>query len=261
VTAVVLGDNCIDRYLPPVGREFVGGQAVNVAIGLAAGGIPTAYAGVVGLDDAGERIVGELKRRGVNVSAVAVAAGSTGVTVIATDAGERRFVAEEYGVSAPYVPSGQALALAAAARLVYAAHVGDLAALAAALPAGVELAVDASEESLDQLPLRDIDVLFVSRPGLSVDQARVVGVSLVGRGVRTAAVTTGASGSVAVAASGWAYHSAPTVGIVDTLGAGDAFAAAFLVARLGGRDLRECLASGTKAAGRAIGHWGALPPR
>jgi len=29
-----MGDNCLDRYLPPLEREFVGGNALNVAVGL-----------------------------------------------------------------------------------------------------------------------------------------------------------------------------------------------------------------------------------
>ena len=29
-----MGDNCVDRYLPPLGLEFVGGNALNVAVGL-----------------------------------------------------------------------------------------------------------------------------------------------------------------------------------------------------------------------------------
>ena len=29
-----MGDNCLDRYLPPLERKFVGGNALNVAVGL-----------------------------------------------------------------------------------------------------------------------------------------------------------------------------------------------------------------------------------
>ena len=46
--------------------------------------------------------------------------------------------------------------------------------------------------------------------------------------------------------------------VVDTLGAGDAFAARFLVEHLGGADLRAALAAATVSAGETCGYYGAL---
>ena len=64
---VSIGDNCIDRYLPPIGLERVGGNAVNVAATIATHGKPAAYAGVVGDDNSGTRILDSLRAVGVNV--------------------------------------------------------------------------------------------------------------------------------------------------------------------------------------------------
>lgn len=61
VRAVCAGDNCIDRYLPPFNRSFVGGNAVNVAVYLQKHGIPAAYIGVVGDDADGRRTLDALK--------------------------------------------------------------------------------------------------------------------------------------------------------------------------------------------------------
>ena len=260
MTAVALGDNCIDRYLAPVDREFIGGQAVNVAVGLAAQGMATAYAGVIGRDEAGERIVTDLARRGVDVSAVERANGPTGLTVIASEDGERYFVTEEYGVSAPYSPGADALSLTVQARLVYAAHISDMAALADALPPRVELAVDVSDGTADDPTLARIGILFVSRPWLEIDGAQAEGRLLASRGVRLVVVTLGARGAVAISGDTWAATPAPTVSVVDTLGAGDAFAAGFLAGHLDGLDLQACLVRGSGLAAEALGHWGALPP-
>lgn len=42
-----VGDNCIDRYLAPVGDCLVGGNAVNVAVQLARLGRRASYFGTV----------------------------------------------------------------------------------------------------------------------------------------------------------------------------------------------------------------------
>ena len=44
----VIGDNCIDVYLPPVNKKYVGGCAVNVAIHLVKQDFEVSYIGVTG---------------------------------------------------------------------------------------------------------------------------------------------------------------------------------------------------------------------
>jgi sugar/nucleoside kinase (ribokinase family) len=52
---------------------------------------------------------------------------------------------------------------------------------------------------------------------------------------------------------------APVRKVVDTTGAGDLFAAGFVVARCRGRELKACLQAGSLAAAEIISHLGARP--
>ena len=76
-TAVCLGDNCIDYYLPPIDRWFVGGNAVNVATYLANHEIETAYIGVVGDDENGQSICEALNTRQIDITYLETLAGKS----------------------------------------------------------------------------------------------------------------------------------------------------------------------------------------
>ena len=52
---------------------------------------------------------------------------------------------------------------------------------------------------------------------------------------------------------------APAVPVLDVTGAGDAFAAAYLLARAGGADPSEAAGAGTRLAARAVATRGAWP--
>jgi sugar/nucleoside kinase (ribokinase family) len=66
-------------------------------------------------------------------------------------------------------------------------------------------------------------------------------------------VKRGPDGAIAIDADGTlASASAPTVKVVDTIGAGDVFNAAFLAASARGEPIADCLTAGTRVASRAI---------
>jgi sugar/nucleoside kinase (ribokinase family) len=66
-------------------------------------------------------------------------------------------------------------------------------------------------------------------------------------------VKRGPDGAVAIGADGAEVSvEAPTVEVVDTIGAGDVFNAAFLAALAAGKPLADCLATGTRVASHAI---------
>ena len=79
-------------------------------------------------------------------------------------------------------------------------------------------------------------------------------------GGAVAAVTRGAKGSVVASERGFEEVPAePGVAVVDTTGAGDAYAAGFLHGLVRGAGLARCARLGSLAAGEVISHLGARP--
>jgi len=77
--------------------------------------------------------------------------------------------------------------------------------------------------------------------------------------VELAALTRSESGSVVVGGAETVTVAAEPARVVDTTGAGDAYAAGFLVGLAAHRDLAECGRLGAIAAAEVIGHYGARP--
>src|SRR5581483_5235000 len=109
--AVCIGDNTIDRYLAPVGRDLVG-SCVNVAVGLRHSGLAASYVGPFGDDPAGAQVLAEIAAQGVDISHVAVVPGcATALTeIVLLPRGERRFMSELYDIFDSYQPSAGAWA-------------------------------------------------------------------------------------------------------------------------------------------------------
>ncbi len=253
-----VGDNCIDEYVEPVGRRFAGGNAYNVAVRMAKLGFAVDYMGAVGDDADGHALRAVLEREGVSVDRLRVLPGRTAVTSIELrDGGERVFLHEDFGVVAEYRPSDEDLEVAAQSAFVHGAVIqgleGVLAALAAA---GARVSYDFSTTDPPS-DLSGLDVAFFSaRPG--VEPAAIARTALAA-GARAAIVTLGAGGSLAAEGLQLEKVAAVPVQPADTTGAGDAYIAAFLAARLEARPLRLCMTAASEAAARACVHLGGTP--
>lgn len=87
--AVVVGDALIDELRDDTGvREFVGGAALNVAVGLSRLGVPSALVAMVGDDEPGERIRAYLADFGVDLLASPSALGSSRAVSTRSGGGE-----------------------------------------------------------------------------------------------------------------------------------------------------------------------------
>ncbi|HEX3260725.1 MAG TPA: PfkB family carbohydrate kinase [Pseudonocardia sp.] len=138
------------------------------------------------------------------------------------------------------------------------------AALAAARAAGITTSVDPQAAPALAAPggaavflddVRGVDLLLPN-----TDELRALGgQSAVLRHVGAVAVSAGADGARWADPTVRCHAPAPPVSVVDATGAGDAFDAGVLVARLTGASPAEALAAGCAAGAAAVGRLGARP--
>ncbi len=262
MTLASMGDNCVDRYVAPRTMEWIGGNALNVAVGLARMGHRTAYLGAVGDDPEGRAVMTATRAAGVETGMVETLPGETGITIVElTEAGDRVFLEEHHGVNATYRPDAEALEFLRGCAWVHAAGRGEHVHVLSQIE-GTRLSYDFSQEDgsqLIELLAPRLEVAFFSGAGWERDQAMEVARSAVRAGARAAVVTRGRQGSLA-----WngrlVERPAEPVAVVDTLGAGDALIAAVVSAQVEGAALDEALEAGGRAAALACTHFGAWEP-
>ena len=264
MTLVVLGDLMIDviaRAEGPLARgsdtpasitHEGGGSGANVAAWAAALGTPVCFACRVGDDAPGRRAVDSLLEAGVKVHAAVDRERPTGTCVVLVEPGGERTMLPDPGANdAPvdvpdaWLDVGRHLHVVGYALLRHGARPGALAAIERAQAAGMTVSVDPSSWALIRPgAIPPVDLLLPNEREAEVlaDHGEMV-VKLGPRGARW--------GDVRVPAA--------PVEFVDTTGAGDAFAAGLLGARLNGADERQSLEAGCAAAARVVAQVGARP--
>ena len=251
------GDNCIDRYRPPLGFGLAGGNAVNVAVQFKALGHEVHYFGAVGEDAAGVTIRATLAEQGVGLHGLRVIAGApTAYTDIASaSGGERQFLFEEFGATALYRPQPEDVEAMLGMDHVHIGWLRDGGALKRQLVAsGVSVSQDVSVNNApEHLSPEGLTVAFASaRPADAVARLQ----ALLASGALAAVVTMGAAGGIASDGILTMHATALAVSPVDTSGAGDSFIAGFLHGHLGGADLAASLRLGAERGRLACLHYG-----
>ena len=257
-----VGDNCIDRYLPPVGLSTVGGNAVNVAVHLQRLRLSVGYFGRIGSDSDGTRIRSCLTENGVSTEHLQSIAGQTAYTEIGSGpAGERTILSEEFGVCRGYRPGESETLTLSSTRHVHIGWLDDGGALTRILTeAGVAVSQDLSVNA-DQKDIEAAGLAIAFAATNSSKSARLLLEHMIEAGAHIAVVTCGAEGSVASDGIASVATGSIATSVVDTLGAGDTFIAGFIAAHLEGRSLQSCLETGAEAASLTCAHYGGFPQR
>lgn len=258
--AAVVGDNTIDEYLGAEPGRFVGGNALNVGAQLVDAGVPTAYFGAIGPDAAGRAIARGIHRSGLAPDGLVTRPGMTAVTRIdVRPGGERVFVSEEFGVTADYTPGRHELALVARADWVHLGMLGHASAVRGAIRSTGRRPPVISQDCAVSSGFSGLDVAFGSVGDGAEGEARAWAAAAVEAGARLAVVTRGPAGAIAFDGSTWWTRPAEPATVVDTTGAGDAFIAGFIAARLDDAPIEAALAAGAARAARACEHRGGWP--
>ena len=281
----VVGSTNVDRTvqvprLPRPGETALGdalvispgGKGANAAAAAARAGATVVFVSAVGDDADGERAIATLRAEGVGVDAVAVRDDvPTGAALIVTDAEGANLIAVAAGANGRVDPEHVARSLAELATtdvVLVSAEIPD-AAIAAAVRAGAQ---SGAATVLDPAPARP-SLLEAARLGAiltpnesealeltgctDVEEAARHLAALTGR---AAVVTLGAAGCL-VADSGAVTRLAATPAdpIVDTVGAGDAFAGGLAAALARGEPLEKAVKAALGAAAASLGYAGARP--
>ncbi len=257
-----------------------GGSAANVASWLAALGVPTVFVGRVGADALGQSALDDLTAAGVDVRAGIDPDVPTGTCLVLVEPGGQRSMLPDTGANAGLVADdlpddvfrpGTHLHLSGYTLLHDASRAAGVAALGLARSSGMTVSIDPSsvallhaagtDDFLDQT--RDADLLFANS-----DEAEALTGNRDPRHAAAALASTYREAVVKVGAAGALWHGgfiaarAPAevdVEVVDTTGAGDAFAAGFLASWLLHPEPESALAAGNRLAASAITRVGGRP--
>jgi ribokinase len=281
----VVGSTNVDRTvqvprLPRPGETALGdalvispgGKGANAAAAAARAGAVVVFVSAVGADADGEGAIATLRGEGVGVDAVAVCdEAPTGAALIVTDAAGANLIAVAAGANARVDAQQVTRSLAGLADtdvVLVSAEIPD-AAIEAAVRAGTErgatTVLDPAPARASLLEAARIGAILTPNEsealelthGTDVEEAARRLAELTGRG---AVVTLGAAGCL-VAEGGEVTRltAAPAAVIVDTVGAGDAFAGGLAAALALGEPLSDAVGAALRVAALSLGHAGARP--
>lgn len=250
MVAVLSGEPAPGSDRPAAIRSRGGGAGANVAAHLARLGVPVTLVGCIGDDAAGAGLTAELRAAGVDLALRTVPGTATGTIVSLVEPGGQRSMLADRGanlalrpddVPAP-VPGGH-LHLSGYTLLDDGPRAAGLAALAAAAAAGCTVSLDPA--STGPLIRYGVDRWLADTAAATLllpnaDEARLLtGCSDVADAARTlagrhrvVAVSLGADGALWASGDVLVHRPAHPTEVVDTTGAGDAFAAGLLSAWL-----------------------------
>lgn len=253
-----IGDNCVDIYTN-LGKTFPGGGPVNFSVQARRLGAETAYIGVIGDDLHGDWIADALTNEGVDTRHLVRSPGPTARAWVKLENGDRHFLRSDRGVREQLRVTQAIDEFIAEYDLVHTTLDGGVDDHiprwhASGLRISYDFSHRATPAQIELLPY--IDVAFFSGQFWGADSARKKLAVLHGKGASVIVITLGVGGSLAFDGKQTYSQTAVEASVVDTLGAGDAFQAAFIVTSLLTGELSEALHKGTICAAQACAYLG-----
>jgi fructokinase len=266
----------------PAAQETSGGSAANTCAVAAALGAKVAYLGKVADDQLGGVFRHDIEAAGVHFPTPPLAGGApTARCLIMVTHDGQRTMNTFLGACVSFGEAEVDEALVAESAVTYlegylfdppAAQAAFRRAAAAAHAAGRQVAlslsdafcVDRHRAAFRDLVAGHVDILFANEAEICALYERnefEAAASHARQDVALAALTRGGDGSLILRGAETVEIAAHPTTVVDTTGAGDAYAAGFLAALTKGRGLDVCGRLASIAAAEIIGHYGARPQR
>lgn len=267
---IVMSDSLPDAGETVIGSDHVeapGGKGANQAVAAARLGAGVAFVGRVGDDDAGRMLATAFEDEGVDITHLAVSSKApSGLAVITVDAAGENTIVVSPGANgvvgvADVASAAKVLGSAAVTLLqleIPIATVID----AAAAASGTVILNAAPAQALPDALLEVVDLLVVNGPELEAIAGSAEPEAARQLTVPATAVTLGAAGAALITGDDVVTFPAPTVEVVDTTGAGDAFCGALAAAIDAGLNVEEAMPRAVAAgslATTAVGARTAMP--
>ena len=265
--------------MPPA-AETSGGSAANTCAVAAMLGARVAYIGKVADDQLGRVFRHDIGAVGVHFPSAALHGGApTARCLIMVTPDGQRTMNTYLGACVSLGTADIDAALVAAAAVTYLegylfdppeAQAAFRAAADAAHAAGRKVALSLSDSFCvhrHRAAFRDlvdghIDILFANEAEITAlyeTNTFAEAAAWARRDVGLAALTRSEAGSLIIAGGETVEVAAAAASVIDTTGAGDAYAAGFLAGLTAGKPLAECGRLGSVAAAEVISHYGARP--
>ena len=260
-----------------LGDDFAvvgGGKGANAAVAAVRLGATVSLAARVGDDDFGQARLADLTREGIDIGQVRRVAGTaSGVALIVVDARGENTIVVAPGANALLSPEDVAsLAVGPGDVLLVQLESpfdATTAALRQARAAGATTVLNAAPYDpacLPMLPLVDLLIVneieasdLLARPQTTLDTAPDAIAAMLQRGPGAAAITLGPLGAIIGRGGEQRHLPAPSVAVVDTTAAGDAFCGALAAGLAAGDDLFGAAARAVIAGSLAVTKSGAQP--
>jgi sugar/nucleoside kinase (ribokinase family) len=264
----------------PPGQESSGGSAANTCAVAAGLGARVAYLGKVANDTLGSVFRHDITAAGVHFPTPALDGGApTARCLIAVTPDGQRTMSTFLGACVTFGPGDLDEAAVADSAVTYlegylfdppaakaafqrAAEVAHAAGRLVALSLSDAFCVDRHRAAFRALVAGSVDILFANEAelcSLYEENAWEDAAARAGQDVDLAVLTRGADGSLVLRGAERVEVAAAPAQVLDTTGAGDAYAAGFLAAHAAGRPLAACGWLGSLAAAAAIEAYGARP--
>ena len=266
----------------PAGTESSGGSAANTCAVAALLGAKVAYLGKVANDTLGSVFRHDISAVGVHFPTPPAPSGApTARCLIAVTQDGQRTMYTFLGACVTFGPDDVDPALVANAAVTYLegylfdppeAQAAFYKAAAAAHAAGRQVALTLSDPfcvhrhrvAFRELVAGHIDILFANEAEIAAlyeTNTHAEAANLARHDVALAAITMSENGSMIIKGGETVLVPAEPTQVVDTTGAGDAYAAGFLAAHARGLSIKQCATLGSIAAAEVISHYGARPLR